>query len=192
MPRLFSKNNIIFAGIAIVILILGLSALFTGYRTPTSELPSEFDEGGDSVGVEGWKEFNYPGISFQAPKTMSRVYISALDWPPNATVSPGPMQCVEAGEETSDKGKTELRTIEDVRYCVTTHVEGAAGNIYKQYVYQFEKEGKVVTFTTSTREIQCVNYEGDQRFECEEERAAFELDALIHRIQSTVKLQDVE
>jgi hypothetical protein len=104
-------------------------------------------------------------------------------------VSEGPFTCTEAGEAEDRAGKTELRNINGSVYCVTESTEGAAGNIYSQYAYAFERDGSVVTLTFSTKTVQCGNFDEQQRRGCEQEKETFDLDLLVDQMVHTLKLK---
>jgi hypothetical protein len=123
------------------------------------------------------------------PKALPAFYTDAVDWPPAVYVNEGPFTCTEAGEPHDRAGKTELRNINGSLYCVTESTEGAAGSLYTQYAYAFEKEGSVVILTFSTKTVQCGNYDEQQKRACEQEKETFDLEILVDQIAQTVKLK---
>lgn len=107
-------------------------------------------------------------------------YVSAVDWPPQTQIVPGPFSCIEAGEETARAGRTESRTIDGRTYCVTRVSEGAAGSVYTQYAYATEAgNGEVIIYTWSSRAVQCVNYDEPQMSACQAEQDAFDPDRIM-------------
>ena len=126
------------------------------------------------------------GASFQYPDSLHVGYINAVDWPPSVQFQNEPLVCNEAGSETDSAGRTEELTIEGRVYCVTQITEGAAGSVYTQYAYAFEKDGKTVIFTFSLQMMQCENYDEPRKSECNLEQAAFSADGLIDRITQSV------
>jgi hypothetical protein len=144
--------------------------------------------------AEGSDLFEYAvdattGTTFTYPKALPAFYTDAVDWPPAVYVNEGPFTCTEAGEPQDRAGKTELRNINGSLYCVTESTEGAAGSLYTQYAYAFEKEGSVVILTFSTKTVQCGNYDEQQKRACEQEKETFDLEILVDQIAQTVKLK---
>ncbi len=109
---------------------------------------------------------------------LTTTYITAVDWPPALSAVEGEYSCTEAGEETARAGKTERRIINGQEYCRTVVTEGAAGSIYSQYAYVFERDGETFSMTFSTRAPQCGNYDEAQRLECEAELNSFDVDEI--------------
>jgi hypothetical protein len=181
-----SKNKTLLLIIAVVLLLGGFGFFLMGGEPSSLEESEQSSE--EASLTEGWVSITEPGISYQAPQSLSKKYFSALDWPPQSQVTEGTLTCTEAGQKTERAGETEIRTIAGVDYCVTSVVEGAAGNVYTQYAYAFQKGDTIVTLTFSTRQIQCGNYDEEEMILCEEERQAVNLDELIHQIASSVTL----
>lgn len=114
-------------------------------------------------------------------------YVTAVDWPPQVQIVPGPFSCTEAGEETARAGRTESRAIGGRTYCVTTVAEGAAGSVYTQYAYATEMEsGEVVIYTWSSRAVQCANYDEPQMSACQAEQDSFDPDRVMAEFVATI------
>lgn len=128
------------------------------------------------------------GISFRYPETLGTIYMRAYDWPPKVAVTNGPFECLAAGSEIERAGRTEPRTVNGRTYCVTKESEGAAGSIYTQYAYAVDRGDTVLIFTATVRATQCANYDDTHRIQCEQERAAFDLDTLMDKIIQTVAI----
>lgn len=128
------------------------------------------------------------GITFQYPPELQAEYISATDWPPTFQVLDENYSCTEAGDEIQRAGRTEERQVDNRRYCVTTVTEGAAGSIYSQYAYAFERSNRLVIMNFTLRFPQCANYDDPRRTACEGEREAFDPDGIADRIAQTVVL----
>ncbi len=139
----------------------------------------------------GWETFTDDklGVSFQYPASFSTKYIQAFDWPPKVSFQNLPFYCAAGGSEITRAGRTEPRVIGNHIYCVSTLVEGAAGSTYTQYAYAWEAGGREVIFTFSTRAPQCANYDDPNKTECENERAAFDIDKIFNSIAQTLKLK---
>ena len=135
------------------------------------------------------------GVTFQYPETLFTTYIHMQDWPPQIQVLNEPFTCTETGSETTRVGKTEKRLVDDREYCRTTIVEGAAGNIYTQYIYAFplystsstRTDKRTAIFTFTIRATQCGNYNEQERKACEDERETFDLDSIVDRMARSME-----
>lgn len=136
--------------------------------------------------IEGWVARTSGGVDFQYPPAFGTQYIHALDWPPQAQKIDEEFACAEAGESEERAGRTELKEINGREYCVTELVQGAAGSIYTQYAYAFEKDDETVVLSFSTQMPQCGNFPEAERWECERERMSFSLDGVIDKIAGTI------
>lgn len=125
-------------------------------------------------------------ITFKYPTDFKTTYIHPQDWPPKIAFIEEHYTCTQAGTETARTGETKQRVINGNTYCVTKVTEGAAGSIYTQYAYAFEKSGKTAIFTFSTRASQCANYPDAQKAECATERAQFDEGAVLDQVAETV------
>jgi hypothetical protein len=140
----------------------------------------------------GWKTSTdeKQGVSFQYPDQFATTtYIHTVDWPPQIAILTGPLTCTEGGSEIMQAGQTQQTIINGHEYCLTRESEGAAGSTYTQYAYAFSKNDKVVTLTFTLRSVQCANYDDPQKTECENERAAFNIDNTIDRIAQSIQLK---
>ncbi|HEY4493855.1 MAG TPA: hypothetical protein VJB95_00250 [Candidatus Paceibacterota bacterium] len=175
-----SKNILI---IIIVLLAVGLGVFF--WNSKSAVAPG---------GNPDWKTFTDPnsGATFSYPPELGTKYISTIDWPPAVYIPEdgfgGEFTCTEAGNETDRAGKTEKKTINGHDYCVTRVAEGAAGSIYTQYAYAFEKDDVTTILTFSLRATQCGNYDDTEKAKCEAERASFNIDSAIDQIASSLEL----
>lgn len=107
-------------------------------------------------------------------------YISTVDWPPKAVTFKEAYSCTSAGQQEARAGKTEERTVEGKKYCVTEETEGAAGSVYHTYAYKTSMgQGNVVIMTFSIRQVQCGNYPQPQMGECQKEQSSFDIDTAI-------------
>jgi hypothetical protein len=168
-PR--SKNKTILILIALAFLVIGIGVFISrSNKDNANQYPSENNQQvkGDSLNVDSLK------------------YISALDWPPKLQIINEAFSCTEAGNSTERAGATEMRTINGRNYCVTEVVQGAAGSIYTQYAYAYEKDGKTNILTFSLRFSQCGNYDEPSKSECENERQTFNPDDLLDQYARTL------
>lgn len=135
----------------------------------------------------GWKTYSdtEKNISFQYPEDLKTTYIHPVDWPPRAQILSESIPCTEAGTEIERAGKTEKILVDTRPYCRTKISEGAAGSIYTQYAYAFEREKKTIIFTFTMRAVQCANYDDPQKTACENEQGAFDIDGTLDRIAQT-------
>lgn len=139
----------------------------------------------------GWITFSDDnrGVSFQYPEQLATDYIHTVDWPPQIAINNGPFVCAEGGSEIAQAGQTEKAVIDTRAYCVTKESEGAAGSTYTQYAYAFSKNDKVLIFTFTLRFPQCANYDDPQKTQCENERAALDINSLVDRMAQSVQLK---
>ncbi|MCL5012086.1 MAG: hypothetical protein M1320_01545 [Patescibacteria group bacterium] len=128
-------------------------------------------------------------ITFQYPETLTTTYIHVIDWPPQVQVLTGPFSCTQAGSEVMRAGRTEQRIINNNLYCRTIESEGAAGSVYNNYAYAFEKDGKVIVLTFTLRMVQCDNYDDPQKTACKNERSVFDVDSIVDKIAQSVVLK---
>lgn len=159
-----SKNRTVLILIVLAVLLIGIGV----YLSRSSKENSNPDLTENNTQDEG---------SYLDADSLK--YISLLDWPPKLEVIDESFSCTEAGVGTERAGATQMRTINGRNYCVTEVVQGAAGSIYTQYAYAYEKNGKTNILTFSLRFSQCANYEEPSRKECESERSSFSVDNLL-------------
>ncbi len=176
------KNSYIIVLAIIALLALGGYFLMREAPQATPETPDQVDDSLEEA-TDAESE-----VSFSYPEQLPTQYMSVVDWPPRILKLAEAYSCTEAGEATARAGATEERTIEGTRYCVTLSSEGAAGSIYEQYAYVFEKDGQVLSMTFSIRLPQCGNYDETERLACEGERISFSIDELVHEIAQTIRL----
>ncbi len=143
-------------------------------------------------GTDGWLTATTSGngIKFLYPALFDTKYVNTFDWPPMAEIYEKIYSCRGAGSETAEGGKTERRVIGGREYCVTSVTEGAAGSVYTEYAYAFPNGKKTVILTFTTKAPQCGNYPDLEREECEKERNAFDLDALVDRMARTLTVRE--
>lgn len=154
----------------VIVLVLGVAS-FGGYFSDESTDRNETDQSSDAT----------ESPDFTYPEELDTTYIHPVDWPPQLRVEEQSYSCLEAGSETERAGRTEERVLDGSRYCVTTIAEGAAGSVYRQYVYAFAENDRTAYLTFSLRFPQCGNYGEPEKSLCEEEQAAFDPDTLIRR-----------
>ncbi len=127
--------------------------------------------------------------TFQYPADLGTTYISTIDWPPQLQLLNTPYTCTEAGTPTDRAGGTVEKTIGGRRFCATEVSEGAAGSIYSQYAYVFERDEGIAVLTFSLRRVQCGNYSEPEASACRDEQAGFDIDALVGSIVQTISSQ---
>ncbi len=159
-----------------LVFVFALFALW--FRAPKTEVTREEIPA-------GWKVATSSTVTFFYPEDISTTYIHPVDWPPAVQLVAAPFTCTEAGVETARAGQSSKELINGREYCVTRTSEGAAGSTYTQYAYATEIQNQVAIFTFTFRSVQCANYDDPQRTECETERSAFDVNALLDRIVRT-------
>ena len=169
--------------IVVVLLLVGLGIFFSRTASDQEPTPIKPDV------TAGWKTSSdeVTGVSFRYPEQgFSTSYITTVDWPPQVVLRDEPFVCTQAGSEIMQNGKTEKYMIGDREYCVTKESEGAAGSIYTNYTYATAKGDKTLVMTFSLRATQCGNYDQPKQSACENERAAFDPDAVSGEIMESV------
>src|SRR5262245_45046126 len=117
--------------------------------SPTSTTPVTGTATSSATSSTGWQTTEENGYTFEYPEGLGTAYIRVVDWPPQLEGTSTPFSCSESGDEITPAGKTELRTVGTHTYCVTISTEGAAGSIYTQHTYAFERGSEVLSFTFS-------------------------------------------
>ncbi len=110
-------------------------------------------------------------------------YVFPQAWPPAIESREGAYSCAETSQETSGMADAvSERRVDGRTYCVRVSREGAAGGVYASYVYERQKDGRLVLATFTLRYPNCDNYDTAEREACAREREAFDLDATVDRI----------
>jgi len=130
------------------------------------------------------------GVSFQYPSKLDLIYVvlPSQGWPPVATITDGSLSCQPSTSSPVSPSR-ELKSINGHNYCVEAMGEGAAGTIYVNDVYTFQSGSKIVALKFSLGYPQCVNYDEPKQTDCKNQQKAFDLDAIIDQIASTVKFK---
>ncbi|HEX8994241.1 MAG TPA: hypothetical protein VF803_03250 [Candidatus Paceibacterota bacterium] len=159
--------------------------------TATTSASSESVATVATTSTQAWATYtdSATGATFRFPQDIGTMYIHPIDWPPHMQVIPGALTCTTAGSEAAPGGKTVIEMIGGTSYCVTKETQGAAGNLYTQYAYAFQKDGDTVILTFSLSFAQCVNYISPQADACSAEENAFTMDTIMSRVASTVVLR---
>lgn len=110
-----------------------------------------------------------------ADDELQTTYIHGQEWPPKTEVTDVKFSC-----------KEKLVQISNQDYCKQIETEGAAGSIYETYTYTTTFENnKTLKASFTLRKSQCGNFDEPQKKECEKERAAFDIDSLVHKYLQT-------
>ncbi len=181
--------------IVVAIIVIGLGVYFVsvsrGSKNDTNQLActeeAKLCSDGSSVGRTGPKcEFAACPTSDnpQTFKPLTTTYITNQDWPPVVTTIPGEFSCNSSGSEIKPEGKTNERTINGKRYCVTLRSEGAAGSTYTTYTYitpliDTPSNNKLVQTVFTLRSVQCDNYDDLQKTACKNEQMSFSPDSIV-------------
>ncbi|RJQ29629.1 hypothetical protein C4565_01895 [Candidatus Parcubacteria bacterium] len=115
------------------------------------------------------------GAQFMYQENFPALYISAVNWPPNITVSDGKFTC-----------NNTRRIIEGTLYCEKIVSEGAAGSVYTDNTYTTQKEGKLVSVNVVLQNVHCGNYDEPNKSACEKERKEFDLKPIIDSIVKSI------
>jgi hypothetical protein len=117
------------------------------------------------------------GVSLKFPSDIGTKYIFAQTWPPQVTVADNAQYCTQP-----------VRLINNKAYCVSESEDGAAGTVYSSYRYSLADpaSNKTVTLEFVLGSPQCGNFDEPKMTECANERAAFEVDALVDKIMNSI------
>lgn len=173
------KNKNIFLIGAIALVIIGLGVWFL----------TQNNQSGKGGNFSDWKTVTDKGVTFQYPEKLGTKYINTVDWPPLVQVVEAPFACGPVGQKSGQAGQTEEITVAGRRYCVTSVTGAAAGSVYTQYAYVFEKDTSLIIFAFSLQKPQCDNYDGyygSEQRDCKEEQAKFDVNNLVEQIAKTV------
>lgn len=131
------------------------------------------------------------GTQFSYPDPLPTTYISSVDWPPQVTMTAGPLTCtgsdVASSSESTPAGM--LKVINTRTYCVSKESEGAAGSAYTTYNYATAQGDFVAKVMFTLRTPQCMNYDEPKQTACKNEQAQFAVDALADRIVESITMQ---
>lgn len=127
------------------------------------------------------------GASFNYPASLGLTYISTVTWPPKLAISDQSFACVASSSAVPGQAQSEKRIIGGQEFCLTTSSEGAAGSIYIDRVYSFAKDNQTVSLAFTVRQVQCANYDEPQQSACAAETQAFDADAIIKEIATSLR-----
>jgi hypothetical protein len=126
--------------------------------------------------------------AFTYPSDFGLTYVVPVNWPPTlVTLKDTVFSCAASGEEISATGKTETVEIEGAQYCRTVQAEGAAGSVYRQYLYTFQRGEQLLSFAFASRMPQCLNYDSPEKEVCIQEQGGFNPDSVVALMTSTLK-----
>lgn len=118
------------------------------------------------------------GLQFMYPQQLPTTYIRAQEWPPQVSLTAGEYSCAEQDE----------RMVGDRAFCTVITSEGAAGSTYRTYEY-ITAQGDFLAHVRFVLQFpQCMNYDEPQRSECAGEQANFDIDGLVDRIASSIRM----
>lgn len=115
-------------------------------------------------------------------------YVHPVEWPPRLEAESTKFTCLETGGKIVENSKTELKTINGNKYCITTQAEGAAGSTYTTHTYKRQFVNKSIVVSFITRVPQCANYDEPKMSECRAEIENFSIDNTIDKIFSSITL----
>ncbi len=132
------------------------------------------------------------GYSFQYPKTIGGLYVTAQQWPPKISVQTAPSDFICAVGKTNDGVEVSQEKVGTSTICLTAREDGAAGSIYTTYDFAWVVPGlqnsNIVTLSFIVKApSSCMVYSGAKRAVCNKEVAEFSVEKLIQQIVPTVK-----
>lgn len=140
----------------------------------------EFAKCPGEIKKEGWEQVTDQdqGITYKYPEQLDLEFIFTQEWPPEVEVTEGIFSCAE-----------EVVTVGDKIYCLRVETEGAAGSVYKSYMYLYsmENQGRSVNVRFTLRYPQCANYSEHEQTECEREQAEFDVNELADSIVESIE-----
>ena len=118
------------------------------------------------------------GIQFMYPERLPTTFISTQGWPPKVVLEGGIFSCSEREE----------KMVGDRVYCMSTTNEGVAGSTYTTYKYATEQGDLIARVEFTLKFPQCVNYDEPNQSACKAEQANFDIDGLVDRITSSIRM----
>ncbi|MBL7156233.1 MAG: hypothetical protein ISS87_01390 [Candidatus Pacebacteria bacterium] len=156
----------------------------------TPEIPEEPEQ--PQIPAD-WKAYRGNGYAFYYPEELNMDYVNIYPWPPEVVISlPDTTIPVSLDSLCSGISYSELVTIKDTIYCVTTRSDGAAGTSYSNYEYFTYKDNWLAFLAFEMRLPNCGNFYGlDNKMEqCKKEQSEFDPNVLADQILSTFKFLD--
>lgn len=140
-------------------------------------------------GLWMWKNSSQGVVSFKYPGEFGVTYTHPVDWPPHVEVIENAYTCTPGGTEIDEEGKTEKKKVNGQEFCKTVQVEGAAGSVYRNYVFQTVADDKHIMLSFSTQSSQCDNYPAAEKTTCQNEAMFFDLDSVIYSMFQTMEVK---
>ncbi len=119
-----------------------------------------------------WLTFADQSFSFRYPADFGSEFITPNNWPPKVERLDQSFAC--AVPMHGD-------------FCVSETSEGAAGSVYKTYVYSEAFENGTLQFTFTIQEPQCLNYPEPKLSNCQADQANLNLDDIVAKIATSFK-----
>jgi hypothetical protein len=101
----------------------------------------------------------------------------------------GTVSCSNAGTIDRGAGRSETITVDGRTYCKTQKRGAAAGTVYDQLAYEFQRGDKIYVAVFTIRMPQCLNYEESLHAVCQAEQANFKVDEVADKIIDTLQVQ---
>ncbi len=182
-------NKTVTTIIVLIAIVFGYF-IFRGFPEKTLPVATENNSTSTEEAVlpTDWKTYTDKEnhLVFSYPDSLNTKYVQLVDWPPKIEVSTSTYSCLNAGKEIERAGETKEISVNGNIYCQTKVVEGAAGSIYTQFAYAAKVNNKVLYYTFTLREPQCVNYNEPERANCSIEEESFDINSIVDKvIQST-------
>ncbi len=173
--------GLLIVGICLVIIVL------IGMTPEETDVPSQ------PALIDSWETIvdTEQQVTFQYPDMLTATYISTSIWPPTLTLtSSDTLICNETPQESSFPIRTAKRLVDQKTYCIHAISEGAAGSVYTDYTYTTMWNDMIASLQFTLQYPRCENYDDPQQTVCSNEREAFDIDGVVHRILQTLTVQE--
>lgn len=123
--------------------------------------------------------------------TLPTPYISEVEgWPPAIIVSSTPYSCTVTSPASQSMDITVERRIGDRTYCIVTHTENAAGNIYADYTYTTRYGSRTKTTHFTLQYVHnCGAFMGTpEETACTTAQSNFDLDGIVNKVMQELEL----
>ncbi|MCU0652806.1 MAG: hypothetical protein MUD10_00925 [Candidatus Pacebacteria bacterium] len=137
--------------------------------------------------ASAWRKYSDPaGFSFDYPAQLGKMYVVAVDWPPQLRFSQEVFSCLQT-DNAMAAIVTRLVAAGGRNYCVTSESRPAAGGTNRSYAFSFPQSGRTAIFTFTLRFAQCADYAEPQRSACLAEQKSFDPAPTVNSMARTIK-----
>jgi hypothetical protein len=149
------------------------------FLCPTTTPTTTNDVAMTSVLFDGNILLSYPSD----PTTM---YVTTVEWPPEIRVQTAPYTCTITTDDTVMSTQSEVR-LDGKPVCKSVQREGAAGSTFTSYRYTVAIDERLVTYAFTLRTVRCENYDMPKQQACQVDQDAFDVDALVSDMISSIE-----